>query len=303
MSSSPALAAPIETGSIRLANFWSDFKRSPVALAALIIVVIIVLMAVFAPFVAPQDPYNQEMLDLFDARLEPGETGSGGYVHWLGTDAAGRDIFSAILYGLRTSLIVGVMASTFALVLGATVGLMAAYYGGRIEAIIMRIIDLQLSLPAILLALVLVAMLGQGLMQLIAALVAAQYAYFARTTHGAASAERRKDYIEAALSTPLPARHVLFRHLLPNALPPLIVVATVQVANSIALEATLSFLGLGLPITQPSLGSLISNGFQFLLSGRYWISIYPGIALMLTVVAINLVGDQVRSVLNPRNSR
>jgi peptide/nickel transport system permease protein len=260
-------------------------------------------MAILAPLVAPQDPYNQETLDLFDARLEPGATGSGGYTHWLGTDAAGRDVFSAILYGLRTSLIIGMAAGSFALVLGGVVGLMAAYYGGRIEALIMRVIDLQLSLPAILLALVLVALLGQGLPQLITALVAAQYAYFARTTHGAASAERQKDYIEAALSTPLPARQVLFRHLLPNALPPLIVVATVQVANSIALEATLSFLGLGLPLTQPSLGSLISNGFQFLLSGRYWISIYPGIALMLTVVAINLVGDQVRHVLNPRRSR
>lgn len=303
MSSSPVIAAPAETRRTRLANFWSDFKQSPVAVTALVVIVVIVLMAIFAPLIAPQDPYNQETLDLFDARLEPGEVGSGGYAHWLGTDAAGRDVFSAILYGLRTSLIVGVMAGAFALILGATVGLIAAYYGGRIEALIMRVIDLQLSLPAILLALVLVAMLGQGLPQLVAALVAAQYAYFARTTHGAASAERRKDYIEAALSTPLPARRVLFRHLLPNALPPLIVVATVQVANSIALEATLSFLGLGLPITQPSLGSLISNGFQFLLSGRYWISIYPGIALMLTVVAINLVGDQVRNVLNPRRSR
>ncbi|WP_210492676.1 ABC transporter permease [Microvirga antarctica] len=287
----------------RLAAFWSDYRQSPVALAALIIIVSVVLMAILAPLVAPQDPYNQSTLDLFDARLPPGEIGSGGYVHWLGTDAAGRDVFSAILYGLRTSLIVGVLAGTFALVLGGVVGLIAAYYGGRTEAVIMRIIDLQLSLPAILLALVLVAMLGQGLPQLVTALTLAQYAYFARTTHGAASAERGKDYIEAALSTPLPARQVLFRHLLPNALPPLIVVATVQVANSIALEATLSFLGLGLPLTQPSLGSLISNGFQFLLSGRYWISIYPGIALMLTVVAINLVGDQVRYVLNPRRSR
>jgi peptide/nickel transport system permease protein len=292
-----------ETRWSRLFNFWQDYKQSPVAMAALIIIVSVVLMAIFAPLIAPQDPYNQETLDLFDARLTPGEIGSGGYVHWLGTDAAGRDVFSAILFGLRTSLIVGVLAGTFALLLGGVVGLMAAYYGGRIEAVIMRIIDLQLSLPAILLALVLVAMLGQGLPQLVTALTLAQYAYFARTTHGAASAERSKDYIEAALSTPLPARQVLFRHLLPNALPPLIVVATVQVANSIALEATLSFLGLGLPLTQPSLGSLISNGFQFLLSGRYWISIYPGIALMLTVVAINLVGDQVRYVLNPRRSR
>jgi peptide/nickel transport system permease protein len=292
-----------ETRWSRLANFWSDYRQSPVAMAALIIIVSVVLMAIMAPLIAPQDPYNQVTLDLSDARLMPGETGSGGYVHWLGTDAAGRDVFSAILFGLRTSLIVGVLAGTFALLLGGVVGLIAAYHGGRIEAVIMRIIDLQLSLPAILLALVLVAMLGQGLMQLVTALTLAQYAYFARTTHGAASAERSKDYIEAALSTPLPARQVLFRHLLPNALPPLIVVATVQVANSIALEATLSFLGLGLPLTQPSLGSLISNGFQFLLSGRYWISIYPGIALMLTVVAINLVGDQVRYVLNPRRSR
>lgn len=303
MSSAPVMAVPAETRWNRIANFWSDFRQSPVAVAALVVIVSIVLLAVFAPLVAPQDPYNQETLDLFDARLEPGEIGSGGYVHWLGTDAAGRDVFSAILYGLRTSLIIGGLAGTFALVLGATVGLVAAYYGGRVEALIMRVIDLQLSLPAILLALVLVALLGQGLPQLVVALVAAQYAYFARTTHGAASAERRKDYIEAALSTPLPARKVLFRHLLPNALPPLIVVATVQVANSIALEATLSFLGLGLPITEPSLGSLISNGFQFLLSGRYWISIYPGIALMFTIVAINLVGDQVRNVLNPRRSR
>ena len=303
MSSAPVLSAPVETRWVRLGNFWSDFRQSPVAVAALIVIVSVIMMAILAPLVAPQDPYNQETLDLFDARLEPGEVGSGGYVHWLGTDAAGRDVFSAILYGLRTSLIVGATAGTLALMLGATVGLTAAYYGGRVEAVIMRIIDLQLSLPAILLALVLVALLGQGLPQLVTALVAAQYAYFARTTHGAASAERRKDYIEAALSTPLPAHRVLFRHLLPNALPPLIVVATVQVANSIALEATLSFLGLGLPLTQPSLGSLIANGFPYMMSGRYWISVYPGIALIILIVGINLVGDQIRDQLNPRLKR
>jgi peptide/nickel transport system permease protein len=296
-------AAAPEARWSRLSEFWVDYRQSKVALVALFVIVLVVLMAIFAPVIAPQDPYNQATLDLGAARLEPGETGPAGYVHMLGTDAAGRDIFSAILYGLRTSLLVGVMAGTCALLLGSFVGLLAAYHGGRTEALLMRIIDLQLSLPAILLALVLVALLGQGLFQLVAALSLAQYAYFARTAHGAASAERGKDYIEAALATPLPALHVLFRHLLPNALPPLLVVATVQVANSIALEATLSFLGLGLPLTQPSLGSLISNGFQFMLSGRYWISVYPGIALMITVVAINLVGDQVRYVLNPRRSR
>ena len=167
----------------------------------------------------------------------------------------------------------------------------------------MRIIDLQLSFPAILLALVLAAMLGQGKWQLIAALVTAQYAYFARTAHGAASAERSKDYVEAALSTPLSSARVAFRHVLPNCLPPLIVVATVQIANSIALEATLSFLGLGMPVSEPSLGMLIANGFQYMLSGRYWISIYPGVALIVLIVAINLVGDQIRDQLNPRLKR
>ena len=224
-------------------------------------------------------------------------------MHWLGTDAQGRDVWSAILYGLRISLQVGLIAGAIAFTLGATLGAMAAFFGGRTEALIMRFIDLQLSFPAILLALVLAALLGQGRWQLIAALVTAQYAYFARTAHGAASTERPKDYVDAALSTPLSSRRVIFRHILPNCLPPLIVVATVQIANSIALEATLSFLGLGLPVTEPSLGMLIANGFQYMLSGRYWISIYPGVALIILIVAINLVGDQVRDQLNPRLQR
>ena len=283
--------------------FWSEYRRSPVAVAALLVVLGIALLALLAPLIAPQDPYDLSGLELSDARLPPGGVGSGGYVHWLGTDNAGRDLVSAILYGLRLSLVISMSAGAVAFVLGTSVGLAAAFHGGRIEAVIMRAVDLQLSLPAILLALVLVAVLGQGVPQLVAALVAAQYAYFARAAFGAASAERRKDYIEAALSTPLSPARVLLRHLLPNTLPPLIVVATVQVATAISLEATLSFLGLGLPVTRPSLGLLIANGFQFMLSGRYWISVYPGIALMLTVLAINLVGDQLRQVLNPRRRR
>src|ERR671922_3077153 len=147
--------------------------------------------------------------------------------------------------------------------------------------------------------LVLAALLGKGMFQLVAALVTAQYAYFARTAHGAAAVERSKEYVEAALSTPLPARTVVFRHILPNCLPPLIVVATVQIANAIALEATLSFLGLGLPITEPSLGLLIANGYQYMMSGKYWISFFPGVALLLTIVSINLVGDRLRDILNP----
>ncbi len=285
------------------ARFWAEFRESRIAVAALVLVVLLVGVALLAPLIAPQNPYDLAKLSLSDARRPPGFTGSAGYVHWLGTDAQGRDLFSAILYGLRISLQMGLVAGTIAFVIGVTLGIAAAYLGGRREAFIMRVIDLQLAFPAILLALVLSAMLGQGKAQLVAALVAAQYAYFARTAHGAASAERGKDYVEAALSTPLPARQVIWRHILPNSLPPLIVVATVQVANAIALEATLSFLGVGLPVTEPSLGALIANGFQYMLSGRYWISIYPGLALILLIVAINLVGDRIRDQVNPRLKR
>jgi len=287
----------------RLAEFWSDFALSRVAIAALAVVLVLLFLAFGSEWVAPQDPYNLRELDWADAFLPPGTVGSGGYVHVLGTDNVGRDMFSAILYGLRTSFIIGLSAGALALSVGTAVGLTAAYFGGRIEAVLMRIVDLQLSMPAILMALVLVALLGSGVGQIVLALVVAQYAYFARTTHGAANVERRKDYIEAARSTPLPTYRVLFRHLLPNVMPPLIVVATVQVAAAIALEATLSFLGVGLPLTEPSLGSLISNGFRYIHTDRTWLSLYPGFALMITVVAINLVGDQVRTVLDPRQSR
>jgi peptide/nickel transport system permease protein len=286
-----------------LAGVWSEFRENKVAVAALAVVVIIVLAALLAPLITPQNPYDIGNLNLMDARRPPGFVGSGGYVHWLGTDANGRDLFSAILYGLRISLQMGLIAGLVSLVVGGSLGIVAAYAGGRIETAIMRVVDLQLSFPAILLALVLVALLGQGKTQLTAALIAAQYAYFARTAYGAAASERRKDYVEAALAIPLSGRRIVFRHILPNVMPPLIVVATVQIANAISLEATLSFLGLGLPVTEPSLGMLISNGFQYMMSGRYWISIYPGIALIVLIVGINLVGDQIRDQFNPRLKR
>jgi peptide/nickel transport system permease protein len=283
--------------------FWREYAENRVALAALAVVVLILGAALAAPLFAPQDPYDLASLDLMDARRPPGFVGSGGYAHLLGTDAQGRDLFSAILYGLRISLQMGLAAGTVALAIGALLGILAAQAGGWVETAIMRVVDLQLSFPAILLALVLVAVLGQGKTQLVIALVAAQYAYFARTAYGAASAERRKDYVEAAAATPLGTLHIVFRHVLPNVLPPLIVVGTVQVANAISLEATLSFLGLGLPPTEPSLGMLIANGFQYMMSGRYWISVYPGIALIVLIVAINLMGDQLRDQTNPRLRR
>jgi peptide/nickel transport system permease protein len=281
-------------------RFWAEFRESPAAVVALTVVVLMAGLALFAPLVSPQNPYDLGGLSLLDARRPPGFVGSGGYAHLLGTDPQGRDLLSAIFYGLRISIQIGIAAGVIALSLGATFGIVAAYLGGRLEAVIMRVVDLQLSFPAILLALVLVALLGQGKAQLITALVAAQYAYFARTAYGAAAAERRKDYILAAMATPLSGRRLMLRHLLPNAMPPLIVVATVQIANAISLEATLSFLGLGLPVTEPSLGMLISNGFPYMMSGRYWISVYPGIALIILIVAINIVGDRIRDQFNPR---
>jgi peptide/nickel transport system permease protein len=224
-------------------------------------------------------------------------------LHVLGTDDQGRDMLSAILYGLRISLGVGVASVTCALAIGLALGLAAAYFGGWVDALVMRVVDLQLSFPAILIALILLAVLGQGVGKIIVALVTVQWAYYARTVRSSALVERQKEYIEAAEVLALSRARIVLRHLLPNCLPPLIVVATVQVAHAIALEATLSFLGLGLPITEPSLGLLIANGFQYMLSGKYWISFYPGVALMLTIMAINLVADQLRDVLNPRLSR
>lgn len=284
-------------------RFWNEFRENRIAVLALSIVVLMALLALFASFVSPQNPYDLANLSLMDSRRPPGFVGTGGYTHWLGTDPQGRDLLSAIFYGLRISIQIGLAAGFVSLSIGTALGILAAYIGGRVENLIMRLVDLQLSFPAILLALVIVALLGQGKVQLISALVAAQYAYFARTAYGAAKAERGKDYIEAAVATPLGSRLVILKHLLPNCTPPLIVVATVQIANSISLEATLSFLGLGLPVTEPSLGMLISNGFPYMMSGRYWISVYPGVALIILIVAINIVGDQVRDQFNPRLRR
>jgi peptide/nickel transport system permease protein len=281
----------------------ADFAENPVAVFGLALLTVLMLIAIFAPLISPQNPYDLAQLDVMDSRLPPGSPSPAGGTYWLGTDDQGRDMLSAIFYGLRISLSVGVIATAIALAIGLAMGLIAAYFGGRIETLIMRIADIQLSFPAILIALILLAVLGQGMFKIIAALVTVQWAYYARTVRSAALVEKRKEYIEAARCLALTPSRIVFRHLLPNCLPPLIVVATVQVAAAIALEATLSFLGLGLPITEPSLGLLIANGYQYLLSGKYWISFFPGVALLLTIVSINLVADQMRDVLNPRLQR
>jgi len=278
----------------------SDFLANPVAVFGLGLLTLVVLAALFAPLISPQNPYDLAQLDVMDSRLPPGSPAPNGGRFWLGTDDQGRDMLSAIFYGLRISLAVGVISTLFALIIGLAMGLTAAYLGGTFETLVMRIVDIQLSFPAILIALILIAVLGQGTGKVITALVTVQWAYYARTVRSAALVEKRREYMEAARCLALSPARIVFRHLLPNCLPPMIVVATVQVAAAIALEATLSFLGLGLPITEPSLGLLISNGYQYLLSGKYWISFFPGIALLLTIVSINLVADQLRDVLNPR---
>ena len=277
-----------------------SFARDRVALAALITLGIIILAAILASLISPQNPYNLAELDILDAKLAPGAKSVDGKTFWLGSDEQGRDMFSAILYGLRISLGVGIVSTLLALTAGLAVGLAAGYAGGWVDAFVMRVVDLQLSFPSILIALVLLAVLGQGVDKIVIALVTVQWAYYARTVRGSVLVEKRKEYVDAASCLAYSPWRILYRHILPNCLPPLIVVATVQVAHAIALEATLSFLGLGMPITSPSLGLLIANGYAHLLSGRYWMSFFPGVALLLTIVAINLVGDHLRDVLNPR---
>lgn len=286
-----------------LRRFASEFFENKVATLALLLLLAIIGLALAAPWITPQNPYDLGQVDVMDSRLPPGEQAFAGYIMVLGSDGAGRDLFSAILYGLRISLAVGVTSGVLALLIGMGVGLVAAYAGGRVETVIMRVVDLQLSFPATLVALMLVAALGKGIDKIILALVVAQWAYYARTVRASALVERRKEYVEAAACLGLSHSRIVFRHILPNCLAPLIVIGTVQVASAISLEATLSFLGVGLPQTEPSLGVLIANGFQYMMSGRYWISVFPGLALLLTVVTINLVGDHLRDILNPRLKR
>ena len=282
----------------------ADFLASRAALLGGLLLIACAAAALLAPWIVPQNPYDLAKLDILDARLPPGSaSGDGAMRYLLGTDSQGRDMWSAIVYGLRISVTIG-LASTFsAALVGIALGLVAGYRGGRIDALIMRVADLQLSFPSILIALILLAFLRPGIGNIVAALIAVQWAYYARTVRGTALVERQKEYIEAARGLGLSTPRIVLRHLLPNCLPPLIVVATLQIASAIALEATLSFLGLGVPITEPSLGLLIANGFQVLFAGQYWISVFPGVALVMLIVALNLVADRLRDLLDPKLRR
>jgi len=286
-----------------LAKIWSEFSENKIAVVALVCFSIILFVAVFASVISPTDPYDLATVTIMNSRLPPLEEDFSGTVYWLGTDGAGRDMLSAIFYGLRISLSVGVLSGIFALIVGAFFGISAAYFGGRYETLVMRIVDIQLSFPSILVALIILAAFGKGVEKTILALVLVQWAYYARTARASALVESRKEYVDAARCLSLGNLRIMLNHILPNCIPPLIVVGTLQTAHAISLEATLSFLGLGLPQTEPSLGLLIGNGFEYVHTGDYWISIFPGIALLITIVSINLVGDQLRDMFNPRLKR
>ena len=286
----------------RRAQILKKLHARPTVRGSVLALLILIVFVMVAPYFAPQNPYDLANLNLLDGRLPPRSPMMDGGFYWLGTDDQGRDMLSAILYGLRISLMVGLTAVVLATAIGSLVGLLAAYVGGVVDAILMRLVDFILGFPTILVALVLLAMMGRGVDKVILALVVVQWAHYARIMRGRALQERRKEYIEAAANLGYPAWRVMLVHLLPNCMGPVMVFATIQIATAIALEATLSFLGVGVPITEPSLGLLIANGFQYLLSGDYWISMFPGLALLLLILTINIVGDRLREALDPRRA-
>jgi peptide/nickel transport system permease protein len=283
-------------------KFWKnetfqEFLEDKMAVTGAIVLVLLALLAVHPRMIASQDPYDLASLQLEDSYQPPGSR------FIMGTDDQGRDILSASLYGLRISLFVGLLSTLISAAIGLTAGLAAGYAGGWMEKAIMRLADIQLSLPVFLVALIIMAIWGQGVGKIIVAISLCNWVYYARTARGMVLAEKKNDYVQAAVAGGQHPLMIMFSEIAPNILAPVIVIATVRIANAILLEATLSFLGVGVPITRPSLGSLISSGFEVLFSGYWWMSVFPGIILMVLVLAINLMGDRLRDVLNPRLKR
>lgn len=267
----------------------------------MIVLAAYIVLAIAAPVIAPQNPYDPLQIYGWEASSSPGTPGSGGYLYLLGTDGLGRDILSTIVYGLRISLVVSVTSAAIAALIGLTAGVSAAWFGSWVDIAIMRLVDLQLSLPTILVALVAIVTLGPGVDRIILALIIAQWATYARLARSVALSETNKSYMDAARLMRLPTSRIIFRHLLPNSIAPAVTLIPIEIGHAVALEATLSFLGLGVPIDKPSLGSAVANGFQYLLTGQYWTSLFPGLALFGLIASINLVGEEVRRRLDPRS--
>ena len=311
--SGQAIRTPRRDG--RLARFLDSdmlysFRRSPVAVASALIAVVLIVGAVGAPWLAPHDPMDLASLSLLDSFKPPVPLPDADWSKVLGTDNQGRDVLSAIMYGARISLLVGFLAVGLAVVVGIAVGLVAGYVGGAVDSLLMRIADVQLTFPAILTALLVDGVIGAALPKdlhtdlqlyvMIFAIGISVWPGFARTIRGSTLVERNKDYVMAARVIGLSSTRVMLTHVLPNVIGPVLVIGTLALGNAILTEATLSFLGVGLPPTEPSLGTLIRIGNDFLFSGEWWVTIYPGIALVLMVLSINLLGDWLRDALNPR---
>ncbi len=291
-------------------DIWWSFKRSPATMIAAVLALLFILGAVLAPLIAPHNPYDLAQISLLDSNLPPMWNTSGNADFPLGTDQQGRDILSTIMYGSRISLLVALCAVAMSIVMGVGLGLLAGYVGGRVDSIIMRIADIQLTFPAILVAL-LISGIGRqfvprdlqdslALYVIIFSIGLTGWVQYARTVRGSTLVEKSKEYVQAARVIGVSKMAIMVRHVLPNVLGPVLVIATLNIANAIIAEATLSFLGVGMPPTQPSLGTLISEGQNYLFSGEWWITVFPGIALIVMVVSVNLVGDWLRDALNPK---
>ncbi len=275
------------------------FAGYPIAIAGLVGFIFFILVALLAPWLSPQNPYDLMVLDIMDGLLPPLSKLGNGTTAWLGTDALGRDILSAVMYGLRLSLFVAFVAVSIGTTIGVILGLLAAVKGGWVETIIMRAVDLKVSFPGILLALMMLAIFGTGVDKIIYALIIGVWASKARLTRSQALSEMQKEYIDAARISGIPNWRIMMRFLLPNSIAPVLVVVPMALSGAIGAEATLSFLGVGVPITEPSLGLLIANGNDYILSGKWWISIIPGVVLVSLVLCINVVADRIREYNNP----
>lgn len=290
-------------------DLWFSFRHSPTAILAMVIATVCVVCAVFANWIAPHNPFDLATLDLADARLPPAWVEGGSTKYLLGTDDQGRDILSALMYGSRISLLVGLASVVLSVLIGVGLGLLSGFAGGRLDAFIMRVCDVMLSFPSILVAL-LIDGVGRALFPnahdtlafsvLVFAIALTGWVQYARTVRGSTMVERNKEYVQAARVIGVAPVRVMFRHVLPNVLGPVLVLATIQIAGAIITEATLSFLGVGVPPTSPSLGTLIRVGQDFLFSGEWWITIFPGAMLVLIALSVNLLGDWLRDALNPR---
>ena len=291
-------------------DIFYSFRRSPVAVVAAIVTLVCFGGAIMAPWLAPHDPFDLKTLNLIDAGTPPLWLANGDPRFLLGTDSQGRDLLSAIIFGARISLFVGVLSVIFAMFVGVGLGLVSGYVGGAIDAFVMRIADVQLSFPAILIALLIDGFARAALpvelhdriaiWVLVAAIGASGWVQYARTVRGSTLVEKNKEYIQAARVIGRHPAAIMFRHVLPNVMGPVLVIATINLAVAIITEATLSFLGVGVPPTQPSLGTLIRVGNDFLFSGEWWITIFPGVALVVMVLSVNLLGDWLRDALNPK---